>query len=134
MAKAFQELTNEYDIVLIDAAPILTSAETEYLARFADVTILVGESAKTKKAELKRSARLLERLNVGGVAVIINKVGLLRAEKSLKQDLTEFETRVNKMNLRWQPKYQRADVSPFVPFVASEDVVEAEEVAAAREA
>ena len=134
MAKAFQELTNEYDIVLIDAAPILTSAETEYLARFADVTILVGESAKTKKAELKRSARLLERLNVGGVAVIINKVGLLRAEKSLKQDLTEFETRVNKMNLRWQPKYQRADVSPFVPFVAAEDIVEAEEVPAAREA
>ena len=135
MAKAFQELTNEYDIVLIDAAPILTSAETEYLARFADVTILVGESARTKKTELKRSARLLERLNVGGVAVIINKVGLLRAEKTLKQDLSEFETRVNKMNLRWQPKYQRApDMSPFVPFVASEDVVEAEEVPAAREA
>ena len=104
------------------------------MPRFADVTILVGESAKTKKAELKRSARLLERLNVGGVAVIINKVGLLRAEKSLKQDLTEFEARVNKMNLRWQPKYQRADVSPFVPFVAAEDVVEAEEVPADREA
>jgi succinoglycan biosynthesis transport protein ExoP len=134
MAKAFQELTNEYDIVLIDAAPILTSAETEYLARFADVTILVGESARTKKAELKRSARLLERLNVGGVAVIINKVGLLRAEKTLKQDLSDFETRVNKMNLRWQPKYQRPEVSPFAPFVAADDVVDAEEVPAAREA
>jgi Mrp family chromosome partitioning ATPase/capsular polysaccharide biosynthesis protein len=134
MAKAFQELTNEYDIVLIDAAPILTSAETEYLARFADVTILVGESARTKKAELKRSARLLERLNVGGVAVIINKVGLLRAEKTLKQDLSDFEARVNKMNLRWTPKYQRPEVSPFAPFVTADDVVDAEEVPAAREA
>lgn len=134
MAKAFQELTNEYDIVLIDAAPLLTSAETEYLARFADVTILVGESAKTKKAELKRTARLLERLNVGGVAVIINKVGLLRAEKTLKHDLAEFEARVNKMNLRWQPKYQRSEASPFTPFVATDDVVDAEEVPAAREA
>jgi len=135
MAKAFQELTNEYDIVLIDAAPILTSAETEYLARFADVTILVGESAKTRKADLKRSARLLERLNVNGVAVVINKVGLLRAEKSLKHDLSAFEARVNKMNLRWQPKYQRAGASPFTPFVAaSEDIVDAEEVPAAREA
>jgi len=135
MAKAFQELTNEYDIVLIDAAPILTSAETEYLARFADVTILVGESAKTKKTELKRSARLLERLNVGGVAVIINKVGLLRAEKTLKQDLSDFEARVNKMNLRWQPKYQRgATVSPFTPFVAADVVDAEEEVPAAREA
>jgi polysaccharide biosynthesis transport protein len=133
MAKAFQELTNEYDLVLIDAAPLLTSAETEYLARFADVTILVGESAKTTKAALKRSARLLERLNVGGVAVIINKVGLLRAEKTLKQDLTEFEARVNKMNLRWQPKYQRPGTSPFAPFITPEPV-NAEEVPAAREA
>jgi polysaccharide biosynthesis transport protein len=134
MAKAFQELTNEYDIVLIDAAPILTSAESEYLARFADVTILVGESARTRKAELKRAARLLERLNVGGVAVIINKVGLLRAEKSLKRDIDEFEARVNKMNLRWQPKYHRAEATPFTPFVAKGDVVDAEEVPAAREA
>lgn len=134
MAKAFQELTNDYDIVLIDAAPILTSAETEYLARFADVTILVGESARTKKAQLKRSARLLERLNVSGVAVIINKVGLLRAEKALKHDINEFEARVNKMNLRWQPKYHRTDSSPFAPFIPADDVVDAEEVAAAREA
>ena len=134
MAKAFQELTNEYDIVLIDAAPLLTSAETEYLARFADVTILVGESAKTKKAELKRGARLLERLNVGGVAVIINKVGLLRAEKTLKQDLTEFEARINKMNLRWQPRYSRPEVSPFAPFVNVEDIPVADEpIPAARE-
>jgi polysaccharide biosynthesis transport protein len=133
MAKAFQELTNEYDIVLIDAAPLLISAETEYLARFADVTILVGESGKTKKAELKRTAKLLERLNVGGVAVIINKVGLLRAEKALKQDLVEFEARVNKMNLRWQPKHSRAEGSPFVPFVAMDDVVDAEAVPVSRE-
>jgi len=135
MAKAFQELTNEYDIVLIDAAPLLTSAETEYLARFADVTILVGESARTKKAELKRAARLLERLNVGGVAVIINKVGLLRAEKTLKQDLTEFEARINKMNLRWQPKYSRPEVSPFAPFVNVQDIPDADEaIPATREA
>lgn len=134
MAKAFQELTNEYDIVLIDAAPLLTSAETEYLARFADVTVLVGESAKTKKSELKRTARLLERLNVGGVAVVINKVGLLRAEKTLKQDLTDFEARVNKMNLRWHPRYPRSEASPFTPFVNVQDISDADEaIPAARE-
>ena len=134
MAKAFQELTNEYDIVLIDAAPVLTSAETEYLARFADVTILVGESSRTKKTDLKRAARLLERLNVSGVAVIINKVGLLRAEKSLKRDIDDFEARINKMNLRWTPKYHRPEASPFSPFVAKDNVVDAEEVPAGREA
>jgi MinD-like ATPase involved in chromosome partitioning or flagellar assembly len=134
MAKAFQELTNEYDIVLIDAAPLLTSAETEYLARFAHVTILVGESGRTKKAELKRSARLLERLNVNGVAVVINKVGLLRAEKTLKQDIDEFEARINKTNLRWQPKYHHPEPSPFTPFDNNDRIVDAEEVPAGREA
>jgi len=133
MAKAFQELANEYDIVLIDAAPVLASAETEYLARFADVTILVSESARTKKADLKRAARLLERLNVNGVAVIINKVGLLRAEETLKHDINEFEARVSKMNLRWQPKYDRSEANPFAAFHAK-DPIDAEEVAAGREA
>lgn len=132
MAKAFQELTNEYDIVIIDASPILTSAETEYLARFADVTILVGESARTKKGELKRAARLLERLNVSGVAMIINKVGLLHADKSLKRDIDDFEARISKMNLRWQPKYHRAETASFTSFVAS-DPIDTEEVTAARE-
>jgi Mrp family chromosome partitioning ATPase len=132
MAKAFQELTNEYDIVLIDAAPLLISAETEYLARFADVTILVTESAKTKKAELKRAARLLERLNVSGVAAVINKVGLLRAEKALKQDLVEFESRMNKMNLRWKPKHSRPEASPFSTFHDVDDEVESEPVTFAR--
>ncbi|WP_446745076.1 GumC family protein [Silvibacterium acidisoli] len=132
MAKAFQELTNEYDIVLIDAAPLLISAETEYLARFADVTVLVGESGKTKKSDLKRSAKLLERLNVGGVAVIINKVGLLRAEKDLKQDLIEFEARMNRTNLRWQPR-ARPETEPFVPFVTvKEEIVDAETVSSSK--
>jgi hypothetical protein len=62
-------------------------------------------------------------------------VGLLRAEKTLKQDLTEFEARINKMNLRWQPKYSRPEVSPFAPFVNVQDIPDADEaIPATREA
>jgi succinoglycan biosynthesis transport protein ExoP len=64
--ESFQNMSSEYDIVLIDAAPILLSAETEYLARMADVTVLVIEAGKTKKAWLTRAARLLERLVSAG--------------------------------------------------------------------
>ena len=73
-SRRFQAITSEYDIVLIDAAPVLLSAETEYLARMADVTILLSEAGKTKKAWLTRAARLLERLGVAGAASIVNKV------------------------------------------------------------
>jgi uncharacterized protein involved in exopolysaccharide biosynthesis/Mrp family chromosome partitioning ATPase len=103
VVKAFQELTREYDIVLIDAAPVLLSAETEYLCRCADVTVLVTEAGKTTRRKVTRTARLLERLDIGGAAAVINKVRLTRVEDNTKNDLKEFEARLNEMNLRWRP-------------------------------
>lgn len=115
VAKAFQELTREYDIVLIDAAPVLISAETEYLARCADVTIIVTEAGKTRRRTVARTARLLERLDIPGAAAVINKVRLIRVEENLKHDLREFEARENEMNLRWRPHRQAkpAAAGPF---------------------
>jgi len=118
--RAFQRLSTEYDVILMDAAPLLISAETEYLARSADVTILVAEAGKTSKRKLTRAARLLERLNVAGVASIINKVRLLRAETDLQHDLKESEARLNEMNLRWHPHRHSARV-PVSPFEAAND-------------
>lgn len=103
--ESFQNLSSEYDIVLIDAAPILLSAETEYLARMADVTVLISEAGKTKKVWLTRAARLLERMGVAGAAAVVNKVHPARAEEALKQDLREFELRSDRVNLQewWKP-------------------------------
>jgi succinoglycan biosynthesis transport protein ExoP len=117
VTKTFQKLTAEYDVVLIDTAPLLISAETEYLARAADVTILVAEAGKTSKRKLTRAARLLEKLDVAGVAAVINKVRLLRAEDDLQQDLQGAEARLNQMNLRWRPQRGANSVSssPFNP-------------------
>jgi polysaccharide biosynthesis transport protein len=111
MDQAFQDLTKEYDLVLIDATPLLISAETEYLARFADVTVLVSESGKTRKVGLKRAAHLLERLNVRGIAVVINKISLLHASRATKQDLADFEAHVNRMNLRWRPSSRPSPIA-----------------------
>ncbi len=101
----FQLISADYDIVLIDAAPILISAETEYLARMADVTVIVAEAGKTKKAWLSRAARLLERLGASGAAAVVNKVHPARAEESLKHDLREFELRSDRVSLQewWKP-------------------------------
>jgi succinoglycan biosynthesis transport protein ExoP len=103
--ESFKALSAGYDIVLIDAAPIMISAETEYLARMADVTVLVSEAGKTKKAWLTRAARLLERLGVAGAAAVVNKVHPARAEEALKHDLREFELRSDRVNLQewWRP-------------------------------
>src|SRR5580698_3396281 len=127
-AKTFQKLTTEYDVILMDTAPLLISAETEYLARAADVTILVAEAGKTTKRKLTRCARLLERLDVAGVASVINKVRLLRVETDLQHDLRESEARLNEMNLRWHPhrSSNQTPVSSFDP--EPEDSMESETI------
>lgn len=129
VAKAFQELTREYDIVLIDAAPVLISAETEYLARCADVTIIVTEAGSTSRRKVTRTARLLEKLDVGGAAAVINKVRLVRVEDNLKHDLREFEARENEMNLRWRPHRHSKPTPANNPFSrASEEMAPEEAV------
>jgi Mrp family chromosome partitioning ATPase len=104
--------------VIIDAAPVLLSAETEYLARQADVTILVSEAGRTKKAWLTRAARLLERLGVAGAAAVVNKVNPARTEDALKHDLREFELRSDRVNLQdwWKPAKKGSRKTPATPF------------------
>ena len=101
MDQAFKDLTIDFDIVLVDASPILISAETEYLARFADVTILIAEAGKTTKAQLTRAARLLERLQIPGMAVIINKISYRWANRATREDLSAFEARMEGGNAKW---------------------------------
>jgi polysaccharide biosynthesis transport protein len=133
--ESFQNMSSEYDIVLIDAAPILLSAETEYLARMADVTVLVAEAGKTKKAWLTRAARLLERLGAAGAAAVVNKVHPARAEEALKHDLREFELRSDRVNLQewWKPAKKAGRASGVSAFGQAkvqdeEDVVFARDI------
>jgi polysaccharide biosynthesis transport protein len=111
MDQAFKDLTTDYDVVLIDATPILISAETEYLARFADVTILIAEAGTTTKAQLIRASRLLEKLQIPGVATIINKVAYRRASRATREDLSAFAARMDKTNLKWNPAWSKGAAS-----------------------
>jgi polysaccharide biosynthesis transport protein len=135
--ESFQSLSADYDIVLIDAAPVLISAETEYLARMADVTVLVSEAGKTKKAWLTRAARLLERMGVAGAAAVVNKVHPARAEEALKDDLRDFELRTDRVNLRdwWKPgkKTPRTSAATAASYDRGSEHAEEEDVVFARD-
>jgi polysaccharide biosynthesis transport protein len=82
--------------VLIDASPILISADTEYLARVADGTVLIVQSGRTTRAQLNRAAKLLERLDVPGVAVTLNRVSRDRVDPALIRDVDEFQRQLRK--------------------------------------
>lgn len=111
MDQSFKDLTTGYDMVLIDAAPILISAETEYLARFADLTILIVEAENTTKAQLIRAARLLERLRIPGMAVILNKISTNRVNRATREDLNAFEARMGSGNVKWTSSWAKVGTS-----------------------
>ena len=81
----------DYDVVLIDAQPMPVSAQTEYLARLADATVVVVKARGTTRQDLECTARVLERLEVAGVAVILNKICVDRADGALKKALRSYE-------------------------------------------
>lgn len=110
MDQAFKDLTMEYDLILIDATPILISAETEYLARFADLTILVAEAGKTTKSKLVRTARLLERLQIAGAAVVLNKISFKRVNRATRDDVNAFEARRDRLDVKWTEPWKNDPV------------------------
>ena len=84
------------DVVLIDANPLPFSAATEYLARLADATVVVVRSGMTTKQQLDRAARLLERLEVAGVAVVLNKVSQDHADRAMRKEFEGYEHSLRK--------------------------------------
>jgi succinoglycan biosynthesis transport protein ExoP len=90
------EHQNDYDVVLIDGGPLLISADAEYLARIADGTVVVTQSGRTTRTQLKRSAALLEKLHVPGVAVVLNRIQPDRADAALRQDIEDFQQQLKK--------------------------------------
>jgi uncharacterized protein involved in exopolysaccharide biosynthesis len=91
MARTVHHVGEQYDVVLIDASPLPISANTEYLARVADATVLVVKSSATTRQELDRAARLLDRLEVSGVAVVLNQISHDRADSALKTELARYK-------------------------------------------
>ena len=83
--------TQEESLVLTDTAPLVISAETEYLARFVDAAIVVAESGVTTRKQLREAAATLQRLDVAAVGFVLNRVGLKKADPSFRQAVHDTE-------------------------------------------
>jgi polysaccharide biosynthesis transport protein len=86
-------------LVLTDTAPLAISAETEYLARFVDCAIVVVESGVTTRAQLLGSLNTLQRLEVAAVGVVLNRVGLAKADPEFRNSVREIEKHLQAQSL-----------------------------------
>ena len=110
------ELMLEHDLVFVEAPTLLASAETEYLVRSADATILIATSGVTRRADLLQAALLLERLGVKGVGAVLEGLEPRFADASFRVALADVERR--------QSIESRA-ARVFAPVASAAPVVEA---------
>jgi Mrp family chromosome partitioning ATPase len=71
LPRLLDRLSGDYDMMLIDAAPIRVSADTEYLAGICDAVWLVVRARVAQVGEVKGSAARLERAAPAAVGLIM---------------------------------------------------------------
>ena len=95
-----ERMKSEHDLVLLEARPLLLSAETEYAICSTDAVVMVAESGVTTGVQLKEAAALLHRLGARGVAVVMQDVRLAYAEPHFRIAVSELQK--NSEVLQWR--------------------------------
>jgi capsular exopolysaccharide synthesis family protein len=71
MARVLSSLTEQFDVVLIDAAPLLLVTDAAVLSKLCGGALLVVASGRTKRNELAAAVKALERVGSQLVGVVI---------------------------------------------------------------
>jgi len=74
LTSILEGVRGQYDLVLLDAPPLGRAADAELLVQVADSALLVVGAATVTGADVKRAARILERLAPPVVGVVLNRV------------------------------------------------------------
>ena len=82
---------DDKSLTLIDTAPLVLSAETEYLARSVDGALVIIQSGVTTRAQLLSAVNSLKRLEVGAVGFVLNRVSLANADPAFRRSLHDME-------------------------------------------
>jgi polysaccharide biosynthesis transport protein len=81
-----------WDIILVDIAPILPSADAELLVDVVGQVFLVAEAGMVSKRDVIRARAVLEQLDPGAVGLIVNKVSMESGGSELTARMVETIT------------------------------------------
>ena len=74
MAQVLAELSTQYDLVILDTAPVLSVADATLLAPHVDLSLMVVDSSKLRKAQLVKAIHALEGAGVHISGIVLNRV------------------------------------------------------------
>ena len=78
MENLIERLKDEYDMIIIDSAPLQAVTDAQILSRKADGTIIVVRAEKTKRDSVIQAKELLEKVDANILGVVLNGVENIR--------------------------------------------------------
>lgn len=72
------EIAETYPLVILDAAPVSLSADTEFFASISDITLLLIAAKQTVPNEIKRTVKILERVGPKVVSFVVTRLEIFR--------------------------------------------------------
>jgi polysaccharide biosynthesis transport protein len=83
----------EYDFILLDAPPLLTSADAELVVRSCDGGVIVARAGDIGKGELSRAVRMMQRVDPRVTGAIVNAIEAFRGGGYVSEMMSEFSER-----------------------------------------
>lgn len=99
------ELTSLYDLVIVDAPPILISADAELLTALSNGTLLIVEAEGVGQGEVRRASRTLDSLDLDAVGAIVNRVRVYGGSGYMSELLEEYQTGQKRKCPKWMPSW-----------------------------
>ncbi|MEO6802942.1 MAG: hypothetical protein ABI197_06840 [Granulicella sp.] len=93
-----ERLKQNVDLLFIEALPLRSSSEAEFVARHGDVTVLIAQSGHTTRHELRNALTLVRRLNVRGVVSVLTNLLVANADADFIESIRYAKE--NESNMR----------------------------------
>jgi Mrp family chromosome partitioning ATPase/16S rRNA G966 N2-methylase RsmD len=78
LQEVLEKIAETYPIVILDTAPILSSADTEFFTSISDITLLLIAAQQAKPGEIKRAVQLLERIDPKTIGFVVTRLQVFR--------------------------------------------------------
>lgn len=78
LQKVLEKISDIYSVVILDAAPILYSADTEFFVSIGDITLLLIAANQVKPGEIKRAVKLLERIDPKAIGFVVTRLEIFQ--------------------------------------------------------
>lgn len=78
MENLLEKLKEQYDIIVLDSAPLQAVTDAQILSTKADGTIIVVRAEKTKRDSVKQAKELLEKVDANILGIVLNGVENIR--------------------------------------------------------